>query len=146
MQVSGNIGRGRVARLLFVGFGAAALAGLGACGSGEGGGELVKSTIKVQSITHDGQCEDVNIKVTPVEILPNAPTLSNGKEFVTPVKLTKGEDNISCTGEAQTIPMSPGKWKLTANLPSAISTCEREVSATTGFTAAFKDGEESCGG
>jgi hypothetical protein len=145
MQVSWNIGRGRYLRLVCVTTGAIALGALSACGSGEDGGSLIKSTIKVHSITHDGQCEDVNIKVSPVEILPHAPTLSNGKEFVTPVKLIKGEDNISCTGEAQTIPMSPGKWKLTANLPSAISMCDREVSATAGFTAAFKDGEDSCG-
>jgi hypothetical protein len=105
---------------------------------------LTRSTVKVQSITQQGSCEDVNIKVTPVAINPGAPKLANAKEFVTPVKLTKGADNVSCTGSATSIPMAPGKWKFTANLPSEIATCERDV--TTGGTndVDFKDGDVKC--
>jgi len=99
---------------------------------------------RLQSITQQGQCEDVGIKVTPVTILPGAPQLSNGKEFVTRVKLTKGADNVSCTGEAATIPMSPGKWKFTGNLPSEVSTCERDIVAGGNLVVNFKDGETAC--
>lgn len=134
----------RFARLALVTVGAAALATLGACGQDGGEAPLTHGVIKVQSITQQGGCEDVNIKVTPVEILPGAPKLSNSKEFVTPVKLTKGADGVSCTGQADTIPMAPGKWKLTANLPSDAATCEREVAAGGRPEFVFKDGEATC--
>jgi len=123
---------------------AAALGSLAACSGSDETIALIKATIKVQSITQQGSCEDVNIKVTPLKILPGAPKLSNDREFVTPVKLTKGADNVSCTGQAQTIPMAPGKWKLTANLPSEIATCERDIAASGNLTISFKDGEIAC--
>jgi hypothetical protein len=137
-------GRGRSARLFLVTALAAALGSLAACGGSDETIALIKATIKVQSITQQGSCEDVNIKVTPVKILPGAPKLSNDREFVTPVKLTKGADNVSCTGQALTIPMAPGKWKLTANLPSEIATCERDIAAGGNLTISFKDGEVTC--
>ena len=105
---------------------------------------MIRASLKVQSITQGGQCEDVNIKVTPIEILPGAPKMSNGKEFVTPVKLTKGADNVSCAGEAPTIPMAPGKWKFTANLPSEIEVCERDIAAGGNLSVSFKDGDKNC--
>jgi hypothetical protein len=137
-------GRGRPARLFLLTAFAAALACLSACGGSEETIALIKATIKVQSITQQGSCEDVNIKVTPIKILPGAPKLSNDREFVTPVKLAKGADNVSCTGQAQTIPVAPGKWKLTANLPSEIATCERDIAAGGNLTISFKDGEIAC--
>ena len=121
---------------------AVAISGLAGCGGGDTEAPLIRTTINVQSITQDGNCEDVNVKVTPVSILPGAPKLSNNKEFVTPVKLTKGADNVSCTGGAATIPMAPGKWKFTANLPSMIASCERDIAAPTSL--AFKDAETTC--
>jgi len=145
MQLSWNTsGRGRPARLFLVTAFAAALGSLAACGASDETVALIKATIKVQSITQQGSCEDVNIKVTPLKILPGAPKMSNDREFVTPVKLTKGADNVSCTGQAQTIPMAPGKWKLTANLPSEIATCERDIAAGGNLTISFKDGEVTC--
>ena len=145
MQFSSNLaGRGRKARLVLVIAAAVAAGGLAGCGGGEEATALIRASVNVQSITQQGQCEDVNIKVTPVQILPGAPKLSNDKEFVTPVKLTKGADNVSCTGSASTIPMAPGKWKFTANLPSEIATCERDIAATGNLKVGFKDGETTC--
>jgi hypothetical protein len=145
MQLSSNLaGRGRKARLVLVTAAAVAVASLAGCSGGEESAALIRATVKVQSITQQGQCEDVNIKVTPVQILPGAPKLSNDKEFVTPVKLTKGADGVSCTGSSQTIPMSPGKWKFTANLPSEIATCERDIAAAGNLNVGFKDGETTC--
>lgn len=148
MQFSRNVLglRARLAaRVAVTAAGAVALSTLAACDGGAGGGAaLIHATVSVQSITNQGECEDVNIKVTPLNILPGAPQLSNGREFVTPVKLTKGADNVSCTGEANTIPMSPGKWKFTANLPSEIATCERDIAAGGNLKIVFKDGELSC--
>ena len=95
---------------------AVAFSGLAACGGGEA--------------------------VTPVTILPGAPKMSNNKEFVTPIKLTKGADGVSCTGGAATIPMAPGKWKFTANLPSQNASCERDIAGAS--AVGFKDGEPSC--
>jgi hypothetical protein len=129
-------------RLILVTAAAVAVSGLAACGSGEPEVPLINTTINIQSITQEGNCEDLNVKVTPVSILPGAPKLSNSKEFVTPIKLTKGADNVSCTGSAQTIPMAPGKWKFMANLPSLIASCERDVAGPS--TVGFKDGEASC--
>jgi hypothetical protein len=143
MHFSSNFaGRGRKTRLFLVTAAAVAFGGLAGCSGGEDSAPLMRTTIKVQSITQQGSCEDVNIKVTPQSILPNAPKLSNNKEFVTPVKLTKGADGVSCTGEAATIPMAPGKWMFTANLPSEIAKCERDVTAPSTLT--FKDSETSC--
>lgn len=134
-----------VARLAATAAGAVAVSTLAACGGGSGGASsLIRATISVQSITNQGECEDTNIKVTPLEILPNPPQMANGKEFVTPVKLTKAADNVTCTGEANTIPMAPGKWKFTANLPSEIATCERDIAPGGNLKVAFKDGELSC--
>ena len=121
---------------------AVTLGGLAGCSGGETETPLIKTTINVQSITQEGNCEDVNVKVTPVTILPGAPKMSNDREFVTPVKLTKGADGVSCTGGAATIPMAPGKWKFTANLPSQIASCERDITAAS--TVAFKDSDTTC--
>jgi hypothetical protein len=134
----------RFARLALVTVSAAALATIAACGQDGGGPPLTRGVVKVESHTQQGGCEDVNIKVTPLEILPGAPKLSNSKEFVTPVKLTKGADNLTCTGQADTIPMAPGKWKLTANLPSDVASCERDVAAGAKPEFVFKDGESTC--
>jgi hypothetical protein len=145
MQFPSNLaGRGRTARFVLVTAAAVAVGGLAGCGGGDDSAALIRATIKVQSITQQGQCEDVNIKVTPVQILPGAPKLSNDREFVTPVKLAKGADNVSCTGSSQTIPMAPGKWKFTANLPSEIATCERDIAAGGNLNVGFKDGETTC--
>jgi len=145
MYVSSKLSaRGRTAGLILVTASAVALGSLGGCGGGDESAALIRATIKVQSITQQGQCEDVNIKVTPVQILPGAPKLSNDREFVTPVKLTKGADNVSCTGSAQSIPMAPGKWKFTANLPSEIATCDRDIAAGGNLNVGFKDGETTC--
>ena len=132
------------ARLALATAGVVVIGSLAAC---DGGGEtatLIRATAKVQSITQQGGCEDVNIKVTPLSIIPGAPKLANDREFVTPVKLTKGPDGVSCPGEAATIPMAPGKWKFTANLPSEIATCERDIAAGGNLIVGFKDGEVAC--
>ena len=136
--------RARLARLVLVTAGATALASLAGCGPSAEEVPLTRSLLKVQSITQQGNCEDVMVKVTPQNILPGAPKLSNGKEFITPVHLTKAADNVSCTGDAKTIPMAPGKWKLTANLPSEIATCERDIASGDGNVLVFKDGEVAC--
>ena len=136
--------RGRFARLVLVTASAAALGSLSACGGGDDAVALTHSLVKVQSITQQGNCEDVMIKITPVSINPGAPKLSASKEFVTPVKLTKGADNVSCTGQATTIPMAPGKWKLTANLPSENATCDRDIAAGATNDVDFKDGDTKC--
>ncbi|MEI8296742.1 MAG: hypothetical protein WCH32_01845 [Pseudomonadota bacterium] len=131
---------GRKASLVLV---TAVVVTLAGCSGGDESAPLIRTSIKVQSITQQGNCEDVNVKVVPVSILPDAPKMSNSKEFVTPVKLTKGADGVSCAGEAATIPMAPGKWKFTASLPSEIASCERDV-ALTGSAVAFKDAENTC--
>ena len=85
MQLSVNLARGgRTARLVLVTAAAVAAGGLAGCGGGDETAQLIHATIKVQSITQQGQCEDVNIKVTPVQILPGAPKLANSTEMVTP--------------------------------------------------------------
>lgn len=145
MHFSSNLAvRGRTARLFLVTATAVTVGGLAACSGGDESVALIRATLKVQSITQQGSCEDVNVKLTPISILPGAPKMSNSKEFVTPVKLTKGADGVSCTGEAATIPMSPGKWRFTANMPSQIAKCERDIPASGSISVGFKDAEESC--
>jgi hypothetical protein len=131
-------------RLALATAGSVVIASLAACGPDAESVPLIKATIKVASITQQGGCEDVNIKVTPLELLPGAPQLANNREFVTPVKLIKGADNVSCTGEASTIPMAPGKWKFTANLPSEIASCDRDIKSGANLGVGFKDGELTC--
>jgi hypothetical protein len=126
---------------------AGALAGLSACGGGSEAAQLIHATLKVQSITQSGSCESTNVKVTPIDIKPGAPSLANKHEFVTgPIKMTKATDGVGCTGEMPTIPMAPGKWKFTVMLPSDISSCEREVAPGGDLVVAFKDGETGCTG
>ena len=145
MQFSANLAcDGRRLRLMLLTAGAVTLGSLAGCGGGDEASSLIRATISVQSITQQGQCEDVNVKVTPIKIEPGAPKLSNDREFVTPVKLTKGADNVSCTGSGQTIPMAPGKWKFTANLPSEVESCERDIAAAGNLKVGFKDGENAC--
>jgi hypothetical protein len=118
---------------------------LAACNGGPESAPLMKATLKVQSITQAGNCEDVNIKASPVELKPNPPLLANSKELITPVKLTKAADGVACTGQALTNPMAPGKWKFSVMLPSDIVTCERDVEPG-GDAITFKDGDQGCGG
>ncbi len=137
----------RRSRSLVVAVGAfVALSALTACDGGGSSTPLIKTMIKVQSITQSGSCEPVNVKVMPGELLKDAPTNANNNktEFVTPVTLTKAADGVACSGEASTIPMAPGKWTFKANLPSNVETCERDVPATGGLTVSFKDGDSSC--
>jgi len=103
------------------------------------------ATLKVQSITQSGNCEDVNVKASPVELQPHPPLLANTKELITPVKLTKAADGVACTGQSLTNPMAPGKWKFSVMLPSDIVTCEINV-LPGGEPITFKDGEQGCGG
>jgi hypothetical protein len=118
---------------------------LAACSGGPESAPLMKATLKVQSITQSGNCEEVNIKASPVELKPNPPILANSHELITPVKLTKAADGVACTGQSLTNPMAPGKWKFSVMLPSDIVTCEREV-LPGGEPITFKDGEQGCGG
>jgi hypothetical protein len=118
---------------------------LAACNGGPESAPLMKATLKVQSITQSGNCEDVNIKASPVELKPNPPLLANSKELITPVKLAKAPDGVACTGQSLTNPMAPGKWKFSVMLPSDIVTCERDVEPG-GDAITFKDGEQGCGG
>jgi len=133
----------RKARLFVMTAAAIAVGSLAGCG-GEDASTLMHTVVKVDSITQQGSCEDVNVKVSPVEILPNAPKMSNSKEFITPVPLTKGADGVSCSGTGTSIPMAPGKWKFTAMLPSGVSSCEHDVPATGESNVAFKDAETAC--
>jgi len=125
----------------------AGLAGLllAACSNGPESAPLMKATLKVQSITQSGNCEDVNVKASPIELKPSPPLLANTHELITPVKLTKAADGVACTGESVTNPMAPGKWKFSVMLPSDIVTCERDVEPG-GEAIPFKDGEQGCGG
>ena len=136
----------RAGRFVVVAAGSVALAGLAACGGGGGGGgaPLLYTTIKIASITQQGSCENLGVKVQPLNLLPNPPKMSNGNEFVTSVNPTVQPDNVTCLGEATTIPMSPGTWRFTVMLPSEIATCEREIKAGGNLTVNFKDGETSC--
>ncbi len=121
-----------------------AAAALSACGDGGSEGALIRTGIKVQSITQGGSCEDVNVKVMPGELLPNPPSNANKGEFVTTVKLTKAADGVACSGDTNTIPMAPGKWTFKAILPSNIQTCEKDVPAAGGVSVSFKDGDAAC--
>jgi hypothetical protein len=115
---------------------------LAACGSDSQ--PMLHATIQVASITQNGGCEDVNVKVVPVTLLPGAPKLSNSKEFLTPVKLAKGADGVSCTGESVTVPMAPGKWKFLVGLPSDTVSCERDITDASSLVVSMKDGEAGC--
>jgi hypothetical protein len=134
----------RKARLFALTAAAIAVGGLAGCGGGDDASTLMHTIVKVDSITQGGSCEDLNVKVSPVDILPNPPKMSNSKEFITPVTLTKGADGVSCSGTGTSIPMAPGKWKFTAMLPSGVSSCEHDVPATGASNVAFKDGETAC--
>ena len=132
------------ARLAGFAAGFVALAGLAACGGRSGGESLLYTTINIESITQMGNCENVGVKVTPLELAPTPPSMANSNEFVTQIELTKGEDNVSCTGQAITIPMAPGNWRFQVMLPSDISTCEKEITATSDRIVTLRDGVAGC--
>lgn len=131
-------------RTLGVIAGACVALALSACGDGGSEGALIRTAVKVQSITQSGSCEDVNVKVMPGELLPNPPSNANKGEFVTTVKLTKAADGVACSGDTNTIPMAPGKWTFKAILPSNIQTCEKDIPPAGGVTVSFKDGDAAC--
>ena len=135
---------GRCAGFALAAAGSLVLGNLAACSAGESGAPMINATLKVQAITQQGNCEEVGVKVSPLSILPGAAKLSNGKEFVTPMKLAKAPDGVACTGEAKTIPMSPGKWKFQVMLPSGNATCERDIVVGGNLTVSFTDGTDSC--
>ncbi len=135
---------GRCAGLALAAAGSLALGNLAACSAGESGAPMINATLKVQAITQQGNCEEVGVKVSPMSILPGAPKLSNGKEFVTPMKLAKAADGVACLGEAKTIPMAPGKWKFQVMLPSGNASCERDIVVGGNLTVSFADGTDSC--
>ena len=134
----------RCTRLALAAAGSLLLGNLAACSIGESGSPMINAMLKVQAITQQGNCEDVGVKVSPVSILPGAPKLSNSKEFVTPMKLTKAADGVACAGEQKTIPMAPGKWKFVVLLPSGIASCERDIVGGGNLTVAFADGADGC--
>ena len=135
---------GQYTRLALAAAGGLLLGNLAACDAGQSGVPMINATLKVQAITQLGNCEELGVKVSPVSILPGAPKLSNGKEFVTPMKLAKAADGVACTGEAKTIPMSPGKWKFQVMLPSGNASCERDIIVGGNLIVTFADGTESC--
>ena len=135
---------GRCAGLALAAAGSLALGNLAACSAGESEAPMINATLKVQSITQQGNCEEIGVKVSPVSILPGAAKLSNGKEFVTPMKLAKAADGVACTGETRTIPMSPGKWKFQVMLPSGNAACERDIAVGGNLAVGFADGTDSC--
>ena len=139
-----SLNTGRCTRLALAAAGGLLLGNLAACGAGQSDTPMINATLKVQAITQQGNCEDVGVKVSPVSILPGAPKLSNGKEFVMQMTLTKAADGVACTGEKKTIPMSPGKWKFFVMLPSGIASCERDIVGTGNLTVSFTDGTETC--
>jgi len=122
---------------------AVVVATVAGCGEDDSA-HMIYGNVTVNSITQQGGCEDVLVKATPVELKPNAPRLANTKEFVTTVKLTKGEDGVSCTGSAQTVPMAAGSWKFETNLPSDSSSCQKDISEQGPKDIVFKDGEKAC--
>jgi hypothetical protein len=145
MQFSKRGGAVR-ARLIVLVAGSLAVGGIAACGGGRSGGSesLIRATVKLQSITQQGECEATNVKVTPIQILPNPPSMAYTREFVTEIKLAKAADSVTCTGENVTIPMAPGKWKFTANLPSDPVACERDIAPGGNLVVSFRDGEATC--
>lgn len=139
-----SLNSGRCARLVLAAASSLVLGSFAACDAGQSGAPMINTTLKVQAITQQGNCEEVGVKVTPVSILPGAPKLSNSKEFVTPMKLTKAADGLACTGEAKTIPMSPGKWKFLVMLPSNVASCDRDIAPGGNLVVNFADGSETC--
>jgi hypothetical protein len=123
-------------------------AGLAACGGEDPTTQaLIRGVIEIDSISQQGECETVTVKVEPVTISPNPPKLANSKLTFTEVALTKPADAGDapiCRGSVPTIPLAPGVWKFTAPLPSETNTCEREFKAGGNLTIKFKDGEAGC--
>lgn len=144
MKVSRSFGRKAM-------FGVATLAtafALGACEDGTGTSDtLLTASFTIDSISQEGTCEVVAVKVQPKSLLPNPPKLSNGKMFYTEVTMAKPADAGDapiCRGQKSTIPMSPGTWEFTAPLPSGPVSCQREVAPGTPVVVTFKDGEPTC--
>ncbi len=123
-------------------------AGLSACENNDPTtAVLIKGVIEVDSISSQGVCDAVTIKVEPVTLAPDAPKLANSKLTFTEIAMAKPADAGDapvCKGTGATIPLAPGVWKFTAPLPSDTASCEREMKIGGNLTIKFQDGETGC--
>ena len=122
--------------------------GLAACDNQDPTSQpLIRAVIEINSISQQGQCEAITVKVEPITLAPDAPKLSNSKLTFTEIPLEKPADAGDapiCRGTGPTIPLAPGVWKFTAPLPSDTAACERELKMGGNLTIKFQDGETTC--
>lgn len=108
------------------------------------GDALVNVTLTVKTAPVHDSCEDVNIKVTPIELLPDRPRNTVDREFITPTRMRLSKDGAECTGQSTTPPMAPGRWVFRAIMPSTDAQCVRYIAPSSSERVSFRDGQSGC--
>ncbi len=124
---------------------AVALAGCG--GSANDKLPLIRATVSIKSVSQQGACESIPVKLVPKELIGKANKYANDKMMVVMVTMAGPTDENGapmCNGTGETLPMAPGNWEFSAPLASGSSTCLRNIQNDGDLVIALVDGVEGC--
>ena len=124
---------------------------LGGCSGGSANDALplIRATLAVKSVSQEGACESVRIRMTPKELIGKSNKYSNNKMMVAEVNMTGPTDEAGapmCNGTGETLPLATGNWEFSAPLASGAVTCTRNIQADGDLLITFIDGVEGCSG
>ena len=133
--------------------GTAAMAAVvfGGCSGGSANDALplIRATLAVKSVSQEGACDSVRIRMTPKELIGKSNKYANNKMMVAEVKTTGPTDENGapmCNGTGETLPLATGNWEFSAPLASGAVTCTRNIQAEGDLLITFIDGVEGCSG
>ncbi len=124
---------------------------LGGCSGGSSNDDLplIRATLSLKSVSQEGACESVRIRMTPKELIGKSNKYSNNKMMVAEVNMTGPTDENGapmCNGTGETLPLASGNWEFSAPLASGAATCVRNIEPTGDLLITFIDGIEGCSG
>ena len=134
-----------------LGIAAVAAIALAACSGGSANDDLplLRATLSIKTVSQEGICDSVPVRLTPKELIGQANKYANNKMMVTEVKTTGPTDENGapmCNGTGETLPMAPGNWEFSAPLASGPASCVRNIQADGDLSILLIDGVEGCSG
>jgi hypothetical protein len=124
---------------------------LTACSGGSANDKLplIRANLSVKSVSQQGACETVPVKMVPKQLKGQANKYANDHLLVADIEMTGPTDENGapmCNGTGQTLPLAPGDWEFSAPLASGTTTCIRDIQADGDRDIKFVDGAPGCGG
>lgn len=124
-----------------------ALAGCG--GSANDALPLIRAGLSIKTISSGGECEEIPVRITPVELRGQANKYANTRMMVIEVAMQGPTDENGapmCNGTGETLPLAPGDWEFSAPLRSGPHSCTKEITEEGDLQVIFIDGLEGCSG